>query len=178
MIDYKNMQWGGSGMTYEAWKWIRDNIKKGSTIVEFGAGAISTPRLAPFYNVISFEHAKPWADKVNKTLTDSDNPYMSTVHHAPLKNMFYDKEVIDKFIPTNPALIILDGPTYSATSSREPFVKLYGELFYPSSCPLLVDDLHRSHDLAIANILSSEYSLTVQLLGPKNHMFGVLDPNG
>ena len=61
-------------------RWIRKNIKDGSTILEIGSGS-TTRELAKHYKVFSVEHDYRWANKYPE----------ATYIHAPLKK--YDGSV-------------------------------------------------------------------------------------
>lgn len=167
--EYKKLEWGGSGMVRECFDWIRENIKDGSTIVEFGAGAISTPRLAPFYDIISFESSETWVEKVN-TMIGRD-----VAIHAPFDgNKFYDADIVKEKCPSAIDLIILDGPPYTAASSREGFLDLYARGFMDSSATILVDDLHRQKDMEIAVELSLMIGKTLDVHNVPGHAFGII----
>lgn len=148
----KNLVWGGSGMTYMLWKHIRETYPDGSTIVELGAGSISTPRLAEFYNVVSFEHSEEWCNKVRRMLPKSK--YTTEIHHAPLVNMFYDDAVIRENIPDKCDVVILDGPPYTDTSSRMPFVRLWYDNIFSYNAHIIIDDVHRDNDMDIAKAIA------------------------
>lgn len=97
MTNDDNIQWGGSSITYECWKYIYDNYENNSNIVEFGAGQVSTTQLAKYYKGVSFESSIKWTNKI-KELLNTNN---WKVINAPLKNMFYDDNVIKKIYLNN-----------------------------------------------------------------------------
>jgi hypothetical protein len=96
------MVWSGSGIEKGLVDFIRSVVPDGRTVVEFGAGDVSTPILARHYKLFSFE------DNILYT--------KNLAHHAPLIDGWYDTEIVRSSIPPNPDLILLDGP--SGTGNR------------------------------------------------------------
>lgn len=50
------IKWGGSGIERVTFDFIRERIPEGSTIIELGAGHVSTYALSQFYDLYSVEH--------------------------------------------------------------------------------------------------------------------------
>lgn len=54
------IQFGGSGIERITFEWICEHIPQGSTVIELGAGNVSTPALSEVFNLISVEHNEDW----------------------------------------------------------------------------------------------------------------------
>ena len=129
--------------------WMEDNIPEGSTILEFGSGK-GTDRLSKNYKMLSIEEDENWVNKF-------DSKYL----HCPLKNKWYNVDLINEFIEDKDYdAIFVDGP---AGAKRE---KLYtylqsGRLKLKTDCIIVFDDTERKDDcttaLKIASFLKKSY---------------------
>jgi len=116
-------------MDKEMYNWIRRNIPRGSTILELGSGK-STIDLVKDYRVYSVEHDKEWLN-----LTDK-----ARYIYAPIKDGWYDTDILKKELPSKYDLIIVDGPP--GYIGRMGFYHNL-RLFKTKVCPILFDDTNR-----------------------------------
>lgn len=81
--------------------WIFENLKEGSTLLEFGSGP-GTIRFTDKYTVYSIEHDIKWVGHCKR----------SNYIYAPIKNRWYDISVLQKELPSlQYDMILVDGPT-------------------------------------------------------------------
>lgn len=130
----------------EMFEWIKNNLEIGKTILEFGSGT-GTIELTKHWNVYSVEQNSKWVGvAVN-----------SNYIYAPIKNGWYDKEIVFKSIPSKYDLIIIDGPLGS--DLRPGIDKYLKEL--NTNVPIILDDTHRekdrNHAINVANTLGKEW---------------------
>ena len=93
----------------ELHKWILDNIKPGSTILELGSGD-GTEILSKHYKMFSIENDLNWSGRFNST-------YIT----APLVNNWYDIDKVKSGLPKKYDLILVDGPVGNGRESRMGF---------------------------------------------------------
>ena len=106
-MEYNEKNLDGWAIPIEAFKWILENIPKGSTILELGSGN-GTKELVKYYNVISIEENEKWVNVVPE----------STYIYSPLKKYpfvnkhsccWYDDDKLNN-LPKEYDLLIIDGP--------------------------------------------------------------------
>lgn len=120
-----------NAISREAFNWIQDTIPKGSTILEFGSGT-GTIELSKLYNVITIEQDEKWLHKA----------ILATYIYAPIKNGWYDENIVFDNIGDDYKLIIIDGPW--GTNLRPGIDKHWHK--FNTDIPLLFDDTHRQED--------------------------------
>lgn len=95
------MNWGGSGIEKVVFDFICDQIPAGSTVVELGAGYVSTQALSVPYNLYSVEHKAEFVNRIEH------------VHYiyAPEVDGWYDLEILKEKLPPKEEqkLILIDG---------------------------------------------------------------------
>lgn len=130
----------------EMFDWLKENLPKGKTILEFGSGT-GTIELTEYWKVYSIEQNKNWVGVAPK----------STYIYAPIKDNWYDKDIVFNNLPSNYDLIIIDGPMGS--NLRGGIDKHFDKL--NSNIPILLDDTHRKkdrdHALSLASQLNKEW---------------------
>lgn len=148
MIDIytKDSEWGGSGMTFEAWEWIRSKYPDDSTIIELGGGRISTPRLLTYYNLYTIENSISWYNELKV-----NNPKLKVLH-APVVGNWYTNKDFESFLPINSSLIIVDGPATSPEVNRLGFIDNYK--YFDPNADIMVDDVWRDAEMNLAKELS------------------------
>lgn len=134
----KKTTWGGSGMVRECAEWIIDNIPYQGTVLEIGAGKISTRFLSQNWEVYSVEQDSTWVD-----LYDGVN-YI----HAPLVDGWYSPGCL-KQLPLNYELLIIDGPVGGDRSK----ILEHLNLFNIQDTTIIVDDTYRETERFIVNEL-------------------------
>jgi len=85
-------------ISVELFNYVRDVLPRGKTMIELGSGWASG-QFSKFYTVYSVEHDKKWVGKYNTNYI-----------HAPIKNKWYDTNVLKKKLPKTYDLILVDGP--------------------------------------------------------------------
>jgi len=133
------MEFGGSGITKELYDLIRTMIPEGATVVEFGAGEVSTQILSKYYDLYSIEHDPRWLNKFN-----------STYIYAPLVHGWYNVEAVRRLLPKSYSLILLDGPP--GEGNRNGILDNLDVIKW--DVPLIVDDTWRKAELDLANELA------------------------
>lgn len=129
------MNWGGSGIEKVVFDWILANVPPGSTVIELGAGHVSTQAFSQHYKTYSVE----------------DNPeylghYPVNYIYAPIdKAGWYDIEILKKLLPPKEeqALVLIDG-------SNRDNVLFNLELFNPNAI-YLIHDTYRDSMVRLAD---------------------------
>ena len=138
IIKMKNMR-----ISEAVLKTIKEHLKEGSTILEFGSGE-GTQNLSEYYDVISIEEDDKWV-----------NRYQSTYLHAEIKDEWYDVDKVNMFLKDKSYdAILIDGP---ANGRRERILELIKskELELNTDVHIFMDDLERDSDMKLAEKLSS-----------------------
>ncbi len=116
------------------------SIPKDKKILELGSGAATQVLCHMGFSMTSIEEDERWLNKAS-----------SNYIHAPIKNGWYDVEVLKKEIPNiNYDILIIDGPA----GNLENPAKRYGfieniDLFNLENKMLVVDDIDRKEDLVV-----------------------------
>jgi hypothetical protein len=127
-------------ISIEMFNWLKKNLPNGKTILEFGSGT-GTIELVKHWNVYSVEQDKEWIGK-------SKSNYI----YAPIKNGWYDDEIVFSKIPNNYDLIIIDGPKGS-----EHRFGIYDQLDkLNTNIPIIFDDTNREIDRKNAILLANK----------------------
>jgi len=147
-------------MDKEIYNWIRRNIPKGSTILELGSGK-STIDLAKDYRVYSVEHDKEWLNLTDKA------KYI----YAPIKDGWYDIDVLKEELPTKYDLIIVDGPPgYIGRKGFYENLKLFN-----TKVPILFDDTNRGMEKQLLENVSKKLRKKYVEYNTSNKKFAVLN---
>lgn len=126
--------WGGSGIEKVVYDYIVTTIPKGSSILEFGAGYVSTVALKDDYDLTSIEHNKDFANiNPNTILCD-------------IKDGFYD---LDKtLLKSKYELIIIDGLNRIGFLDNLDILR--------KGTRILIHDTYRDSEIELANKLSKK----------------------
>jgi len=128
-------------LSHEVFKWILENVPKGSRILEFGSGK-SSQMLSWLYKVDSVEHDKKYLNKHENV----------NYIFAPIKDygkyLWYDIDFLKKSLAEEYFLIIVDGPT--SKTGREGFAVNY-PILDRYNCPILFDETDRKVEGKILN---------------------------
>lgn len=145
MKNSKNLNnWAISNEMFE---WILNNLEKGKTILEFGSGT-GTLELTKYWKVYSIEQHQKWVGLA------PDSHYI----YAPIKDGWYDSEIVFNNIPDKYDLIIVDGPQ---GSQYRPGIDIHLNKLN-TNIPILLDDTHRTadrnHAINMANTLGKKWT--------------------
>jgi len=148
-------------MDKEMYNWVRRNISKGSTILELGSGK-STIDLAEDYKVYSVEHDKEWLNLTDKA------KYI----YAPIKDSWYDTNILKEELPTKYDLIIVDGPP--GYIGRMGFYHNL-KLLKTKVCPILFDDTNREAEKDLLEKVTKKLRTKYTEYNVGNKKFAVLN---
>ena len=164
-------------MPIEIHSWLSENIKEGSTILEFGSGHGSI-ELAKRYDLISIEHDKQWIGL-------SDSRYIHaeiTENPISIKNNqqgWYDFSRVLEVIQTNTiSAYIIDGPP--GDIGRHGFLSITDSL--SKDAIFIIDDIHRDAEFDIFSKLNKWQGGDAKVFtslyeNGKERKWGVLQPN-
>jgi hypothetical protein len=145
MNNYNINNFGGWSLDLELFEWVLKNIPKGSTILELGSGK-STAEFCKHYTVYSVEHNTKWINK-------SPSNYI----YAPIKEYsgykWYDRDVLEKELPSEYNLLIVDGPPGSIGRRG----MLHNIDLFDTKTLMLIDDTSRREEKEIAEILKEKF---------------------
>jgi len=100
---------GGWSINPEVYRFIKENLPQGSTILELGSG-YGTEVLSKDFTMYSIEHDERFVGK-----------YTSTYIHAPMVNGWYDKSVLEvklEALRGKYQMILVDGPIGNESNGR------------------------------------------------------------
>lgn len=132
--------YGDWNMNTSVLEYFYQSISKDKKILELGSGAATQVLCHMGFSITSIEEDEEWLNK-------ADSNYI----HAPIKNGWYDVEVLKKEIPNiNYDILIIDGPA----GNLENPARRYGfieniNLFNIENKMLVVDDIDRKEDLFV-----------------------------
>ena len=134
------------------------NIVPSGTLLEFGSGR-ATEIFSKHYKVYSVEENSEWLNK-----------YASTYIHAPIKDGWYDRTILEKELPDNYDVILVDGPTSPESLGRQNIRQQFLthiDLFN-TKVPIFVDDIHREAEASLLDSLSNELGRTTTIIEAKS----------
>ncbi len=137
-IDKNNLNNYSIGINL--FKYLLSNLKKGSTILEFGSG-YGSYELSKCFNVFSIEQNRDWVNKFPGV-----NYLYSPIDRA---TNFYESSFLS-LVPDQYDCIILDGP---AGYRRDGFFQVINDL--NTNVLIAVDDVHRAPEAMFALELAS-----------------------
>ena len=163
-------------MPIEIHTWLSDNIKEGSTILEFGSGHGSIA-LAQRYDLISIEHDEEW-------IGISDSRYIhAEIKENPISTKnnqqgWYDISRVLEVIETNTiSVFIIDGPP--GDIGRHVFLSIIDSL--SKYAIFIIDDIHRDAEFDIFSKLNKWQGGDAKVFtslyeNGKERKWGVLQP--
>ena len=138
---------GGSGITKELKDWIWQNIKKGETIVELGAGLVSTRILSKRYNLFSVEDNLDYVGLYSKAF------YI----HSEIDPNTQWYSLKSEQLPIEFELLIIDGPSGSHLRSNI----LQCDWIFDRTKTIIVDDTWRGSERLLAESIRKKVDGTV-----------------
>ena len=164
-------------MPIEIHSWLSENIKKGSSILEFGSGHGSI-ELTKRYDLISIEHDKQWIG-----LSDSRYIHAEIMENPiSIKNNqqgWYDISRVLEVIQTNTiSAYIIDGPP--GDIGRHGFLSITDSL--SKDAIFIIDDIHRDAEFDLFSKLNEWQGGDAKVFtslyeNGKERKWGVLQPN-
>jgi precorrin-6B methylase 2 len=140
-IDYTNLD--GWSIGSEMMDWILINIKKESTILEFGAGK-GAIELAKQYKVISIEHDPEWINLTKK----------AEYHLVSIIDGWYDRRAVAKAIHGKRIdVVIVDGPP--GTGNRDGLFSFIKNTPSLTKSIFIVNDVHREKEKMLAEKIAN-----------------------
>ena len=127
-----NIKWGGSGIEEVVYLWILNNIPKGSSIIELGAGYVSTNVLRHEYKLTSVEHNPLYVN-----LYENVNYILATI-----VNDWYDLTKLPKA-----ELVFIDGLNRKGI--------LDNMHLFNKSAKFLIHDTYRPEEIDLAHKLGA-----------------------
>jgi len=125
--------------------------------------------------VWSLEHNATWCAYVSGAI-ERAAPGGVTVCHTPLANYgdadWYDVSELD--LPDHFGLILCDGPPALTNGHRSGLFHVLHNRFAPE-CTILLDDVHRDNEMALAEQWASEGGFSIQTVDAGSKQFAVLE---
>ena len=122
---------GGWSVDISLFNWIKNNIEEGKTMLEIGSGN-STYEFSKILNVYSIEENIEWVGR-----------YHDRYIYAPIVDGWYDVNAIEKNIPKNVDIILIDGPAHG---DRNGFFDNLSIFINLNPYILVFDDIERDSD--------------------------------
>ena len=143
----------------EMYVWLEENLPEGSTILEFGSGT-GTIELTKRYTVYSVEPAKEFIGVAP----------LSNYIHAPLKDGWYDTDIVFENMPEKYDLLLIDGP--GGSNYRNNISKYWDK--FNLDVPIIFDDTHRPKELAFAKETAERFKKEIEIIPGHQKSFALL----
>ncbi len=151
---------GGWSIDEELFNFIREILPPEKTILELGSGWASG-EFSKYYTIYSVEHSQRWLDK-----------YDTNYIYAPIKNQWYDADVLKKLLPTKYDLILVDGPPGFGKTNRLGF---YDNLdLFKTDIPIIFDDVNRKDEYSLMIRVAQKLQRDVAVFIGNDKRFGVV----
>lgn len=159
--DATNLRdFGGWSIDKDLFDYIRNILPVGKRILELGSGWASG-EFSKYYTIFSVEHDTQWIGK-----------FETLYIYAPIKNGWYDVNVLKNLLPRDYDLILVDGPPKSI--GRKGFLKNID--LFKNDIPIIFDDVNRDKEynlmVKVAKILNRKFSVFITSSIKK---FGVIE---
>lgn len=138
---------GGSGITKDLRDWIWQNISKGETVVELGAGLVSTRILRKRFTLFSVE------DDLNFIGLYANVTYI----HAEIDSTTNWYSLKPEQLPENFNLLIIDGPSGSHLRKNI----LDSDWIFERTQTIIVDDTWRESERLLAKSIGIKINASV-----------------
>ena len=157
MINKSNLN--DFAISEEMYAWLEENLPEGSTILEFGSGT-GTIELTKRYTVYSVEQSKEYIGVAP----------LSTYIHAPLKDEWYDAEIVFDNIPKEYDLLLVDGP--GGSKYRHNMVRYWDK--FNTDVPMIFDDTHRQYEMKFAIETAERFNKSIEIIPGHQKTFAVV----
>ncbi len=155
---------GGMSIDKELFDFIRSTLPEGKVLLELGSGWTSG-QFSQYYTVYSIEHNFWWLGKYNTNYI-----------HVPIKNKWYNPDILRKKIPDNYDLILVDGPPgFSGSATNRHGFYTYLDLF-KTDLTIIFDDVDRKAEYELMIRVGQKLQRNIVILNSdKSHKkFGVI----
>lgn len=139
IFNIDKFTWGGSGIEKSLFLFIEKNFPKKSTCIEFGSGYCSTKAFSSIFNLYSVDDNIQYQDKF---------PNVNYIH-APIKNGWYDVEILKNKLPKEYSFIFIDGPAGSGNRNG-----ILNNLSLFNNVPFIIHDTYREHEEKLASSIA------------------------
>lgn len=144
------MIFGSWSIDKAVYDWMVNHLPEGKTILELGSGN-STQVLVSKWKVVSVEENIDWVNK-----------YHTNYIHAPIKNNYYDIDILKEKLPVKYDLMLVDGPAYGNRNNMLNHLDIFN--IESSGCSIFVfDDVERPNDLEtykqFLNVVSKRFKV-------------------
>jgi hypothetical protein len=139
-------EFGGSGISYECYRYITTHTPLGATVLEIGGGNVSTRALSMLYNLHTIEQNEKYIGL-----------WQSQYIHAPIDDAtgWYARSSLVGNVPTDAHTILVDGPSCGGRGGLLDNLDLF-----PVDALWIVHDTHREPERTqaakLAEILGRE----------------------
>lgn len=158
----KNIQtkdFGGWSIDKEVLYEILTLVKPGEKILELGSG-LGSIEILKYFNLYSIEHDENWLNKFHQNYI-----------YAPIKNNWYDIDILKKQLPNEYSLILVDGPTGNIGR-----IGFYHNLnLFNTNVPIIIDDVNREAELNLLKKVSKHLNKNYYIKRTSGRkMYGVI----
>jgi hypothetical protein len=133
------IMWGGSGIEKCLYDYIIDRLPKDSTMLEIGAGLVSTDVFSKYFNLYTIEESFVWLDK-----------FPAKYIYSPIlnesNNNWYDRTYLENKLPEKYDIVFVDGP--AGEGNRVELLNNL-DLFY-TDCIWIFHDTYRDSEKKLA----------------------------
>jgi hypothetical protein len=159
-------------ISQELLAYIRKTLPAGSTILELGSGE-GTSWLAEDYKMYSVEDKEKYVGRYDSTYIHAPlHPYK--IPKFPHQSQWYQASVLEKEMPKEYDLILVDGPSNVGRGGFAKFIHLFRD-----DVPILFDDIRRDDEMRLALRVGHKLNRPVTIMtGPNvRSWFGVIYPD-
>ncbi|MEX0849103.1 MAG: hypothetical protein WD055_02645 [Candidatus Dependentiae bacterium] len=154
----KTRDFGGWSIAKELFDHIKELLPKGSTLLEFGSGWASG-EFSKHYTVYSVEHDPFFL-----------NQYNTNYIYAPIKDSWYDPNILAEDLPKDYDLILVDGPV--GNIGRYGFY-VYFDLFR-KDVPIIIDDVNRPEEYRLMMDLVDMLGRSYEIYTVNTKQYGII----
>jgi len=97
--NLSDIKWGGSGIEFCLYEYLTSKFPEGTKMLELGSGAISTRTFSTHFDLTTVEEDFEWLNK-----------FPVKYIHAPIKDGWYDVELLSQQLDSDYRVVFVDGP--------------------------------------------------------------------
>ena len=160
--DKKTRVFGGSSIEKELFNFIRAVLPAGKILLELGSGWVSG-QLDKYYTLYSIENNEYWLDK-----------YGTNYIYSPLKNGWYDIDILKEKMPKYYDLILVDGPIGDPSGKHGRRGFLTNIHLFNTDLPIIFDDVNRKPEYEIMIQVAQKLQRDVAVFKGNRKSFGII----